>query len=208
MKRDLKIPESISSRTEYKRKFSLREMYRAFVLIPSSLITLLGNKRRKVVDKDFIERLQLAVTEVNGCAACSYAHTYMALKQGMSSEEIHSLLSGDDAYVNQEEAKGILFAQHYADTRGFPKMNAYDSLLAEYGKQKSRVMMAAIQLMHAGDIYGIPYSALISRIKGKPYKDSTLFYELGMHLGGLIILPLALIESILRGIFGLKQIKS
>lgn len=37
-------------------------------------------KKKKIVNKDFVERLQLAVTEVNGCAACSYAHTYMALK--------------------------------------------------------------------------------------------------------------------------------
>jgi hypothetical protein len=67
-------------------------------------------------------------------------------------------------------------------------MNAYDSLLAEYGKQKSRVMMAAIQLMHAGNIYGIPYSALISRIKGKPYKDSTFVLRTRNASWGLIIL--------------------
>lgn len=205
MKKDITIPDSISKRTEYKRKFSLWEMYRAFILIPGAVAKMIGNKRKKIVDKDFIERLKLAVTEVNGCAACSYAHTYMALKQGMSSEEINSFLSGDGTFINQDEAKAIIFAQHYADTRGFPKKDAFDSLIDEYGNQKVKIILSAIQLMHTGNIYGIPYSALISRLKGKPYKDSSLIYELGMHIGGLILLPISLIYGFLRGILGLKN---
>ena len=207
MKKDIKIPDSISTRTEYKRKFSLWEMYRAFIFIPSAAAKMIENKRKKLVDKDFVERLQLAVTEVNGCAACSYAHTYMALKQGMSSEEINSFLSGDGTFINKNEAKAIIFAQHYADTRGFPKIDAYYSLVDEYGKLKVKIIISAIQLMHAGNIYGIPYSALISRLKGKPYKDSSLLYELGMHIGGIVLFPITLIDGCLRGIMGLSKIK-
>lgn len=96
-------------------------MYGAFVKIPGAAAVLMRNKRKKLVGQDFIERLQLAVTEVNGCAACSYAHTYLALKQGMSKEEINSFLSGDGTFISQDEARAILFAQHFADTRGFPK---------------------------------------------------------------------------------------
>lgn len=207
MKKDIKIPDSIGSRTEYKRKFSLSEMYRAFILIPRAAAKMIVNKRKKLVGKDFVERLQLAVTEVNGCAACSYAHTYMALKQGMSSEEINSFLSGDGTFINQDEAKAIIFAQHYADTRGFPKKDAYDSLVDEYGNQKVEIIISAIELMHAGNIYGIPYSALISRLKGKPYKDSSLIYEIGMHIGGLILFPIALIDGFLRSIMGFSKIR-
>jgi AhpD family alkylhydroperoxidase len=202
MRKDIKIPDSIGLRIEYKRKFSLWEMYHAFILIPSAAIKMIGNKRKKLVDKDFVERLQLAVTEVNGCAACSYAHTYMALKQGMSSEEINSFLSGDGKFIKQEEAKAIIFAQHYADTRGFAKKGAFDSLLDEYGNQKVKIIISAIQLMHAANIYGIPYSALQSRLKGKPYKDSSLIYESGMNIGGLILFPIALIDGFLRSIMG------
>ncbi len=207
MRKDIKIPDSIGSRIEYKRKFSIWEMYRAFILIPNAAAKMIRNKRKKIVNKDFVERLQLAVTEVNGCAACSYAHTYMALKQGMSSEEINSFLSGDGTFINQDEAKAIIFAQHYADTRGFPKKDAYDSLVDEYGKLKVEIIISAIQLMHAGNIYGIPYSALISRLKGKPYKDSSLIYEIGMHIGGLILFPIALIDGFLRGIMGFSKIR-
>ncbi|MBN2762158.1 MAG: hypothetical protein JXR41_03635, partial [Bacteroidales bacterium] len=95
----------------------------------------------------------------------------------------------------------------YADTRGFPKKDAYDSLVDEYGKPKVRIIISAIQLMHAGNIYGIPYSALISRLKRKPYKDSSLIYELVMHISGLILFPIALIHGLLRDIMGSSNIR-
>ncbi len=207
MIRGIKIPEIIESRTEYKRKFTFPEMYWAFINIPKALLRLISNKKSKIVDKEFIERLQLAVTEVNGCAACSYAHTYLALKQGMSNEEINSFLSGDGTFINQEEARAIMFAQHYADTRGFPKKDAYASLLNEYGDKKAELIIAAIQIMHAGNIYGIPYSAFISRLKGAPYKDSSLVYELGMHIAGFFLLPIALIHGLIRIMTGFPDIK-
>lgn len=198
MIRNIKLPEVISSRTEYKRKFSVKEMYRAFVRIPGAAARMIENKRKNVVSKDFIERLQLAVTEVNGCAACSYAHTIMALKQGMSNEEINSFLSGDGKFIQQEEARAIVFAQHFADTRGFSEKEAYQSIEEEYGKEKAKIILSAAQLMFAGNIYGIPYSAFISRMKRKPYKDSSLIYELGMQAAGFILLPVALVHGLVK----------
>jgi len=198
MIKGIEIPESISSRVEYKRKFSLKEMYRAFTFIPGAILKLIENRKSKLFGKDFIERLQLAVTEVNGCAACSYAHTYMALKQGMSNEEISSFLSGNDRFVRPEESKAILFAQHFADSRGYAEKDAYELIVQEYGKKKAGIILAASQLMIAGNMYGIPYSAFISRLMGKPYKDSSLFYETGMQIAGFIILPVALIHGLLK----------
>ena len=198
MRKDIKIPDVISSRTEYKRKFSLWEMYHACVMIPSAAAKMIGNNKNKLVNKKFVERLQLTVTEVNGCAVCSYAHTYMALKQGMSNEEIYSFLSGDGTFINQEEAKAIVFAQHFADTRGFPNKDAYKLIIIEYGEEKARIILSAAQIMIAGNIYGIPYSAFQSRLKGKPYKGSSLIYELGMLIVGFILLPIALIHGLFR----------
>ena len=194
----IKIPEKISTRTEYKRKFTPGEMYRAFVLLPGAIGRMIYNGRKKLVSREFIERIQLAVTEVNGCAACSYAHTYMAIKQGMSNEEIHSFLSGDGGFIKPEEARAIVFAQHYADNRGSPEKDAYESLISEYGEKRARVILAAARLMHAGNIYGIPYSAFISRLRGRPYRESTLVYELGMQLSGIVLLPVALVHGLLK----------
>lgn len=203
MKKEVTLQESISSRVEYKRKFSLWELFRAFVFVPGALSKLIGNSKSKLIDKQFIERIQLAVTEVNGCAACAYQHAKMALRQGISNEEISSFLSGDGNFIKDEEARAILFAQHFADSKGIPEKFAYDAIVKEYGEKEARIILSASQLILAGNIYGIPYSAFLSRLKGKPYKDSSLFYELGMEISGIIILPVAILYGIIRALLGL-----
>lgn len=198
------IPESLM-RTEYKRKFSFSELYLAYVYLPRAIIKLRNNKKSQLVDLHFIERLQLAVTEVNGCAACSYAHTTMALRQGMSNEEISSFLGGSDQHIKPEEAKAIMFVQHFADTRGYPQKDTYEAIIQEYGPQKARIILSAVQMMIAGNMFGIPFSAFLSRRKGKPFKESSLGYELGMLIGGILVLPLAMIHTLLRWIIGLPN---
>jgi len=184
----------------------LRELYCSFVFIPGAMSKLIGNNRSKLVDKQFIERLQLAVTEVNGCAACSYQHTKMALQLGMSNEEISSFLSGGSDFIKPEEAKAIMFAQHFADSRGYPGKFAYDSIVKEYGKKEALIIFSAVRAMLAGNIYGIPFSAFLSRLQGKPYKGSSLLYEAGMLIGGIILLPIAVIHGLLRSLTGASDI--
>jgi len=205
MKNKIILPEAISSRVEFKRKFSFWEMYRAFVFVPRAMSKLIGNSKNKLVDKHFVERLQLAVTEVNGCAACSYQHAQMALRQGMSNDEISSFLSGKDNFIKPKEAKAIVFVQHFADSRGFPKKYAYDAIVKEYGQKEARIILSAAQMMIAGNMIGIPLSAFQSRLKGKPYKDSSLFYELGMEIAGVLCLPFAIVIGFLRALIGLSN---
>ncbi len=205
MKKKESLSASVTLRNEFKRKFSLLELYRSIVFVPRAMRQLIKNRKTKLVDPHFVERLQLAVTEVNGCAACSYQHTQMALAQGMSNEEINSFLSGSDDYTKEEEAKAIMFAQHFADSRGFPKKYAYKAIEEEYGKKEARVILSAVQVMIAGNMYGIPFSALLSRFQGKPYKGSTLFYELGLLVIGFLSLPFAIIHTLLRWLIGLPN---
>ena len=205
MEKKVSLMDSVSQRSEYKRKFSLWELYRSMVFAPRAMLHLAKNRKSKLVDEHFVERLQLAVTEVNGCAACSYQHTKMALDQGMSNDEISSFLSGKDNYIKPEEAKAILFAQHFADSTGFPEKTAYYSIVEEYGEDKARVILSAVQVMIAGNMYGIPFSAFLSRNKGKPYKESTLFYELGMLVAGILAISIAIVHALLRGLIGLSN---
>lgn len=205
MKTDVYIPESIRSKTEFKRKFSLWEMYRSLVYLPRAMAKMMGNNKSRLVDNDFVRRLQLAVTEVNGCPACSYQHTKMALQQGMSGEEISSFLSGGDQFIKPGEAKAIMFAQYFADSRGYPKKYAFDSIVREYGEREANIILSAVQIMIAGNMYGIPYSAFQSRHKGKPFKDSSLFYEVGMLVMGVILMPIAIIHGVLRAGIGLPN---
>ncbi|WP_291637225.1 hypothetical protein [Clostridium sp.] len=51
-----------------------------------------------------------------------------------------------------------------------------------------------------GNVYGIPFSALRSRLKGKPIKKSSLFYEISMILSIIIFLPVAFIHGLISDI--------
>lgn len=203
----VRLSASINSRVEYKRKFSVWILFRAFIFVPGAISKLIGNKKSKLIDNQFIERIHLAITEVNGCAACAYQHSKMALREGMSNEEISSFLSGDGNYVKKEEAKAIMFAQHFADSKGIPEKFAYDSIVKEYGKKEALIILSASQLIIVGNIYGIPYSAFLSRLKGKPYKDSSIFYELGMEISGIIIVPIAILYGSLRSLLGFPNVR-
>ena len=201
------LADAVLLTNEFKRKFTLWELYRSFVFAPRAISKLRGNSKTHLVDPNFIKRLQLAVTQVNGCAACSYQHTQMALEQGMSNEEINSFLSGGSDFVVVEEAKAILFAQHFADSRGIPQKSTYESIVEEYGQKEALIILAACQTMIAGNMYGIPFSAFLSRLKGEKYKGSTLFYELSMLLLGFLLLPLAIIHGFLRALVGLPNVR-
>lgn len=203
----IKALDTINSRHQYKRKFSLQEMYWATVYAPKAMYKLIENKKKNLLDQSFIKRLQLAVTEVNGCAICSYGHAQMALRLGMGNEEISSFLGEDEVgnFIKPEEAKAIAFAQHFADSRAFPKKYAYNAIIKEYGEKQASIILSACQMMIVGNIYGIPLSAFISRIQGNSYKDSSLFYELITLFLEFIILPIGIIHGFLRSIFGFSN---
>ena len=157
-------------------------------------------RKNKVMSSEFIERIMLAVTEVNGCAVCSYAHTKIALEQGMSEEEIGKLLSGDTKDIPAEEAPAIFFAQHYADTRGNPSRDSWQRMVKTYGAEKANGILGSIQVIMIGNIYGIAMSAFQSRLKGKPIGKSSLSYEAGMLMSVFVLFPFTLIGSLMSSL--------
>lgn len=184
---------------QLKKKYTAHQLFESFYKGYVSIPELVKNRRDKIVDSKFIERLMLATTEVNGCEICSYAHTHIALKEGFSRDEIHAFLSGSKAYVNEDEAIAILYAQHVADTMGHPKSDAYQQLVKVYGEDKAEIIHAAVTVMMMGNVSGIPLSALLNRIQGKPYANSSLLYESGMLLLQpwlmVIAIPVALMKA-------------
>ncbi|WP_416828929.1 carboxymuconolactone decarboxylase family protein [Ectobacillus polymachus] len=181
----------------YKKKYSAREFYVALYKGIRTIPYMVKNKRSKQISMEFIERIMLAVTEVNGCEICSYAHTKIALEQGMSNEEIQMLLSGNKEKVPEEEAPALLFAQHYADTKGNPSTESWQRIIDTYGKTKALGILGAIRAIMVGNVYGIPLSAFRSRLCGKPIQKSNFFYEITMILSILLFLPVALLHSLL-----------
>lgn len=183
-----------------KKKYTMNQLYRAFVSGYRSLPIMIKNRKSRRVDLQWMERLMLATTEVNGCEVCSYAHTRIALKEGLTQQEIQAFLSGSDVFVNEEEAVSILYAQHIADSMGNPDADTYNRLNQVYGSETAEIIHAGVMVMMMGNISGIPLSAFIRRLQGKAYSNSSLVYELSMLLIQpffmIVAIPVALVSSL------------
>lgn len=184
----------------YKKIYSHSDFYKALVLVVRSGKYLRLNRKKELISPNFRERIMLAVTEVNGCEACSYAHTKFALEEGMTIKEINAILSGDTETIPENELVGIFFAQYYTDNNGKVSQESWKRLIDEYDEESAMVILAIIRMMNVGNIYGMAYSALSDRFKGKPSGKTSIFYEISIMLSILLYLPAAIIHAIFDNI--------
>lgn len=154
-------------------------------------------------DRQFTERIMLAVTEVNGCELCSYGHARLALKAGLEGDEIRALLGGNTDGTPHHQLPAIAFAQHYADTRGHPDLLAWQNLIDFYGPEDALGALAAVRMMMWGNAVGIPISSLRSRLRGVPDSGSTLRYEIATILGTAVVTPVAVLHALASTLRGL-----
>lgn len=188
-----------------KRLYSVSEYYTIIRYALKTMKYMARGRKSGDLNKNFISRIMLAVTEVNGCEMCSYYHTSEALKNGMSQEDISNLLSGDLERVPPEESVAIFFAQHYADQKGKPKRSAWNRLVKTYGLQKAYSILAATRIIMFGNVSGIALGALKNRLSGNPIAKSNLGYELAITFSTLIFFPIGLVHNFGESI--LKKIK-
>ncbi|MBW8382060.1 MAG: carboxymuconolactone decarboxylase family protein [Youngiibacter sp.] len=181
----------------YKKIYSHSEFYKSLYEAVRSIRHLAWARRKELLSQSAIERIMLAVTEVNGCEVCSYAHTKMALEKGMSAKEISDLLSGNADSVPEDEAIAVFFAQHYADRRGNPTEESWQRLIDQYGDAASKGILDAARIMTAANIHGIALSAMARRLKGSPVSKTGLIYEVSIILSIIAYLPAAVILAVL-----------
>jgi len=179
-----------------KRLYSLKDYYKVIRYALKTIKYFRRGKKSGELSSSLESRIMLAVTEVNGCEICSYYHTGEALKNGISEEDISSMLNGNTTDIPLEDSVAILFAQHYADLEGKPNRSAWNRLVSTYGKEKAYIILAATRVIMFGNILGIAYGALKNRLKGQPVAKSNLTYELSIVIGTLILIPGALIHNL------------
>lgn len=192
-----------------RKLYSLGEFYKIYYLAFFSAYDFIYAKIKKLLHEHFIERIMIAVTEVNGCPFCSYAHTKMALEAGMSNEEIQNMLAGVSDDVPKEEMSAVVFSQHYAEMRGKPSKKSWERVVEIYGLKKAKGILAAIRIMMFGNAAGIAWGSFVNRFKKGEKADerSGLLYEIGMVLTTIIYLPIALIHTLLAKLFRISTIK-
>ena len=194
------------SREYGKNLYSLSEFYQILYLGLRTGKYMSREKRSGSLTTKLIERIMLAVTEVNQCPLCSYGHTKIALEAGMSNKEIQNLLAHSLDTVPDDEIAAVLFAQHYADSRANPSMDAWKRILDTYGEAKAKGILGVIRIIMFGNTFGIVLSSIKNRLGGKPDPRSNLLYETSILLALIPFLPIALIHALISDLLRLPII--
>lgn len=144
------------------------------------------------ISRPFAEKIMLAVTQVNGCRYCSYAHTRMALQAGVSESELHDLLTGEFSHLPTDELIAVLFAQHYAEQADCYDAAAWQRLQDTYGRETARDILVHIRVITFANLYGNTFDALLERLRLRPVAGSRFFDEIIVLTAGATVVPLGL----------------
>ncbi len=158
-----------------------------------------------VISKPFGESVSLAISQVNGCKLCSYTHAKNALKAGMTEEEVEFLLSGGFDNAPKEQLEALLFAQHYADTNGYPDPDAKQKLLDTYGEEKINDIMSHILMMMLTNLHGNVMEAFTLRLKGRAVEYSSFWQEIAVTINFFKVMPFILYKMLKYKFLGTKR---
>ncbi|QEE17062.1 carboxymuconolactone decarboxylase family protein [Promethearchaeum syntrophicum] len=176
-----------------KRVFNFRSFMKTVQSIIRNRRIIMDTMKSKRISYDFSERIMLAVTAVNGCRICEWAHTKMAIESGCTDEEIKNILDLDFIGLKKEEITALAFAQHFAESKENPSKTAVINLVKEYGNQKAVDIINHCRMITIGNLMGNTIDAFNSRINGIQVVDGSFFFEFLVYLfGGL---PLKLMSS-------------
>lgn len=115
------------------------------------------------------EKVMLAVTAVNDCRYCAWAHTRLALMNGIALDEVNDLLALSQVSAGSDaDGAAILFAQHFADSDGKVDADALAALSKYYNTAQIREIKAYIHTIFMNNLAGNSFDALLARfsIKG------------------------------------------
>jgi AhpD family alkylhydroperoxidase len=150
------------------------------------------------VSRQFAEKIMLAVTRVNGCRYCAYGHTRAALALGVPEAEVQEIMAGELGGFPEQEAVALAFAQHSAESACHPDADARRRLVDTYGDETALDMLAYMRMITFGNLYGNTFDALLSRLAGNPAAGSSLWSELGVLLGVLVLVPIEMLKRLLK----------
>lgn len=118
------------------------------------------------VDRKFAERLMLAVTQVNQCRYCSYAHSRMALQAGLSADELAALLEGDLGAAPTGQRPALVFAQQFAANREQVDPADWERLQQIYGPEAAEDIVTILRVITMGNLLGNSLDAVLWRLRG------------------------------------------
>ena len=120
--------------------------------------------RGELIDSAFRERLMLAVTGVNGCRYCSYAHARAALVEGIHQDEINALQDGVMENCPGDELPALFYAQHWAETQGRVEAAAHEQISKKYNEETVKAIELTLETIQMGNLLGNTVDYILYRL--------------------------------------------
>jgi AhpD family alkylhydroperoxidase len=117
-----------------------------------------------LIDRAFQERLMLAVTEVNGCRYCAYAHARMALAAGVTQADVDALAGGNLDGSPPAQVPALLYALHWAESDARPDPEVRQCVLETYGQAKTDAIELSMRMIRVGNLAGNTWDYLMFRV--------------------------------------------
>lgn len=148
-----------------KRTFTgFREFIEEFKFIIENRDRIKKLEKGEIIDAEFRQRLMMAVTEVNGCRYCSYYHSKLALKAGISQEELDSLLSGELNNCPEDQFLALVYAQHWTENKAQPDQEMIDKVKTKYGAEEFETINLAIRMINFGNLSGNSFDFFLYKL--------------------------------------------
>jgi len=147
-----------------KRFYTPRTLFHDLRAVLAGLSSFRDTARSGRISRAFAEKIMLAVTQVNGCRYCAYGHTRMALKEGVTPEEIEKIVAAELGDFPEEEAVALAFAQHWAETAGRPDPEAERRFREYYGPTVSADILNWMRMINMGNLMGNTLDAILYRL--------------------------------------------
>ena len=106
----------------------------------------------------------LAVTSVNRCRYCSYAHTKQALIKGIDEGEIEELKNGITENCPTNEVPALLYAQYWAETQGETEPGARERIVEVYDEETVKAIELTLQSIQMGNLLGNTMDYILFRM--------------------------------------------
>ena len=148
--------------------------------------------------EQLIEKILIVTDAVNGCIYCSWLDAKLAVKSGISEEEIKNMLKLEfHTNASESELNALLFAQHFAETNRNPDPEMTNKLFEYYGEKTAKNIILAIRTVTFGNLYFNTWGAIISRFKGNPAPNSNVIFEMVYFLlNFMIITPFVILRKL------------
>ena len=193
--------EQIFSKKIFTARLFLSDLGYLILHLPTIIKIFVLNRK----PEHLIEKIVMVTDAVNGCIYCSWMDAKLAMRSGVSEDEIRNLLKLE-FYTDASpyELNALLYAQHYAETNRRPDPEMTKDLFDSYGEKIANDILVAIRMVTFGNLYFNTWLAVISRFKGKPAPDSNVVFELAYFLfNSVIIVPFVILRKLDKKAIGL-----